>query len=133
MIDKKLLMNSIKAETEELANQRVKIHKDCMNNLRDMNYSRVIMDSINLHVIEEGIRIFNDLSERMKAGRLIELLEGVSPDAEVMCCISTDDLEEVTNMTLADFNALKKYEIFVVLNSDEDEEFCRLLIKKGGY
>ena len=62
MIDKKLLMNSIK-ETEELANQRVKIHKDCMNNLRDMNYSRVIMDSINLHVIEEGIRIFNDLSE----------------------------------------------------------------------
>lgn len=28
----------------------------------------------------------------MKAGRLIELLEGVSPDAEVMCCISTDDL-----------------------------------------
>lgn len=66
----------------------------------------------------------------MKAGRLIELLEGVSPDAEVMCCISTDDLEEVTNMTLADFNALKKYEIFVVLNSDEDEEFCRLLLKK---
>lgn len=30
MIDKKLLMNSIKAETEELADQRVKIHKDCM-------------------------------------------------------------------------------------------------------
>lgn len=54
MIDKKLLMNSIKAEKEELANQRVKIHKDCMNNLRDMNYSRVIIDSINLHVIEGG-------------------------------------------------------------------------------
>lgn len=68
----------------------------------------------------------------MKAGRLIELLEGVSHDAEVMCCISTDGLEEVTNMTLADFNALKKYEIFAVLNSDEDEEFCRLLLKKGG-
>ena len=63
MIDKKLLMNSIKAEKEELADQRVKIHKDCMNNLRDMNYSRVIMDSINLHVIEGGIRIFNDLSD----------------------------------------------------------------------
>lgn len=54
MIDKKLLMNSIKAEKEELADQRVKIHKDCMNNLRDMNYSRVIIDSINLHVIEGG-------------------------------------------------------------------------------
>lgn len=69
----------------------------------------------------------------MKAKRLIELLEGVSPNAEVMCCISTDGLEEVTNMTLAEFNALKKYEIFVVLHSDEDEEFCRLLIKKGRY
>lgn len=69
----------------------------------------------------------------MKAGRLIELLEGVSPDAEVMCCISTDDLEEVTNMTLADFNALKKYEIFVVLIMEDDEDYCRLLIKNGGY
>lgn len=68
MIDKKLLMNSIKAETEELADQKVKIHKDCMNNLRDMNYSRVIMDSINLHVIEGGIRIFNDLSEMIEEG-----------------------------------------------------------------
>lgn len=26
----------------------------------------------------------------MKAERLIELLQKVSPDAEVMCCISTD-------------------------------------------
>lgn len=39
-----------------------------MNNLRDMNYSRVIMDSINLHVIEGGIRIFNDLSEMIEEG-----------------------------------------------------------------
>lgn len=69
----------------------------------------------------------------MKAKRLIEILRSVGPNAEIMCCISTDDLEEVTNMTLADFNTLKKYEIFVVLNSDEDEEFCRLLIKKGRY
>lgn len=69
----------------------------------------------------------------MKAERLIELLQKVSPDAEVMCCISTDDPARLSNMTLADFNALKKYEIFVVLNSDEDEEFCRLLLKKGGY
>lgn len=69
----------------------------------------------------------------MKAERLIELLQKVSPDAEVMCCISTDDPARLSNITLAEFNALKKYEIFVVLNSDEDEEFCRLLLKKGGY
>lgn len=50
----------------------------------------------------------------MKAGRLIEALKQVSPDTEVMCCISTDDLEEVTNMTLADFNVSKntKYLLF---------------------
>lgn len=56
-------MNSIKAKKEELADQGVKIHKDCMNNLRDMNYSSVIINSINLHVIEDGIRILNELSD----------------------------------------------------------------------
>lgn len=83
MIDKKLLMNSIKAETDELANQRVKIHKDCMNNLRDMNYSRVIMDSINLHVIEEGIRIFNDLSEMIEEGNFeLKIQKGGNHESE---------------------------------------------------
>lgn len=67
----------------------------------------------------------------MKAGRLIKLLKNVSPNAEVMCCISTDDLAQLTKMTLADFNTTKKYEIFAILNSDEDEEFCRLLIKNN--
>ena len=114
MIDKKLLMNSIKAETEELANQRVKIHKDCMNNLRDMNYSRVIMDSINLHVIEGGIRIFNELSEMIEEGILIELLKKVSPDTEVMCRITTDDFAQLTNMTVVDIEALEKYGAFVL-------------------
>lgn len=46
-----------------------------------------------------------------------------------MCCISTDDLEEVTNMTLADFNALKNYKIFCVLRMEDDADYCRLLIK----
>lgn len=83
MIDKKLLMNSIKAEKEELANQRVKIHKDCMNNLRDMNYSRVIMDSINLHVIEGGIRIFNDLSEMIEEGNFeLKIQKGGNHESE---------------------------------------------------
>lgn len=80
MIDKKLLMNSIKAETDELADQRVKIHKDCMNNLRDMNYSRVIMDSINLHVIEGGIRIFNELIEMIEEGKFN------TSENSVSCC-----------------------------------------------
>lgn len=66
----------------------------------------------------------------MKAERLIEVLQKVSPDTEVMYCISIDDLTQLINMTPADFNAIKKYEIFAILNSDEDGEFCILLIKK---
>lgn len=68
MIDKKLLMNSIKAKKEELADQGVKIHKDCMNNLRDMDYSMVIIGSVNLHVIEGGIRMLDELSEMIEEG-----------------------------------------------------------------
>lgn len=67
----------------------------------------------------------------MKAGRLIKLLKNVSPDAEVMC-ISTDGLEEETTITLAEFNALKNYEIFCVLRMEDDVEYCKLLIKNGG-
>lgn len=67
----------------------------------------------------------------MKAKRLIEILRSVSPNADVMCCISTDDLEEVTNMTLAPFKH-KNYEIFCVLIADGDDS-CRLLLKKNSY
>ena len=81
----------------------------------------------------------------MKAGRLIELLQKVSHDAEVMCYISTDDLTQltnmplvdivalVTNMPLVDIVALEKYRIFAVLGADDNDEYCRLLIKKTSY
>lgn len=67
----------------------------------------------------------------MKAKRLIKILRSVSPNAEIMCCISTDDLEEVTNMTFAPFKH-KNYEIFCVLIADGDDS-CRLLLKKNPY
>lgn len=67
----------------------------------------------------------------MKAKRLIEILRSVSPNTEIMCCISTDDLEEVTNMALAPFKH-KNYEIFCVLIADGDDS-CRLLLKKNSY
>ena len=66
----------------------------------------------------------------MKAGRLIELLQNVSPDAEVMYCISTDDPSQPSNITLAEFNAHRNYEIFCVLRMKDDVDYCRLLIKK---
>lgn len=55
----------------------------------------------------------------------------MSPNTEIMCCISTDDLEEVTNMTLAPLKH-KNYEIFCVLIADGDDS-CRLLLKKNPY
>lgn len=67
----------------------------------------------------------------MKAKRLIKILRSVSPNAEIMCCISTDDLKEVTNMTLAPLKH-KNYEIFCVLIADGDDS-CRLLLKKNPY
>lgn len=67
----------------------------------------------------------------MKAKRLIEILRAVSPNTEIMCCISTDGLEEVTNMTLALLKH-KNYEIFCVLIVDGDDS-CRLLLKKNSY
>lgn len=69
----------------------------------------------------------------MKAKRLIGILQEVSPDAEVMCRISTDDLEELTNMAPAPFKTHENYEIFCVLIGKEDEDYCRVLPKKNPY
>lgn len=65
----------------------------------------------------------------MKVRRLIELLQKVSPDAEVMGCILTGDLAQLTNMPL--LKTHKNYEIFLLTNNDD--YICRLLLKKGGY
>lgn len=43
----------------------------------------------------------------MKEGILIELLKKVSPDTEVMCRITTDDLAQLTNMTVVDIEVSK--------------------------
>lgn len=50
----------------------------------------------------------------MKAKRLIGILQEVSPDAEVMCRITTDDPAQLTNMTVVDIYALEKYNAFVL-------------------
>jgi hypothetical protein len=69
----------------------------------------------------------------MKAKRLIKILRSVSPNADVMCCISTDDLEELTNMAPAPFKTHENYEIFGVLIGKEDKDYCKVLLKKNPY
>lgn len=81
----------------------------------------------------------------MKTKRLIQILQKMNPDTEIMCRVSTDDLAQltnmplvdivalVTNMTLVDIEALEKYEISAVLGADDNDKYCRLLIKKTSY
>ena len=69
-------------------------------------------------------------SERMKAGRLIEVLQKVSPDTEVMCCITTEELPTGIIVTLSDLIGIQKYELKSVLTKPNDNEYCTLLIKE---
>ena len=55
-------------------------------------------------------------------------LKSIYPDI----CGGTDPAR-LSNITLAEFNALKNYEIFCVLRMEDDVDYCRLLLKKGGY
>lgn len=66
----------------------------------------------------------------MKAGRLIELLQEISPDAEVMCCVITEELPTGIIVTLSDLEGIQKYEVNSVLTKPNNDKYCTLLIKK---
>ena len=51
----------------------------------------------------------------MKAGRLIELLEEVSPDAEVTCGVTIEDTPTLFTINLFDLEKTQKYEVKSVL------------------
>lgn len=66
-------------------------------------------------------------SERMKAGRLIEVLKKVSPDAEVRCGIGNVSTLMVTNL----FNLNRyPYEVKSVLRIPDDDKYCTLILKE---
>ncbi len=69
----------------------------------------------------------------MKVGRLIELLQKVSPDAEVMYKFTTDDYTYQSNISILELEGLETYNIHDVLKKRGDEEYCTLLIKKNPY
>lgn len=69
----------------------------------------------------------------MKVKELRKLLEGVSPDAEITCNMTTDDPTQLLGMTCAEFEALKNYEIFCVLaieDREKHEESCKFLMRR---
>ena len=66
----------------------------------------------------------------MKAGRLIEVLKKVSPDAEVRCGIGNVPTLMITN--LLNLKRIPKYEVKSVLTKPDDDKYCTLLIKRNG-
>ena len=66
----------------------------------------------------------------MKAGRLIEALKLVSPDAEVRCGIGNVPTLMITN--LLNLKRIPKYEVKSVLTKPDDDKYCTLLIKRNG-
>lgn len=69
----------------------------------------------------------------MKAGRLIEVLQKVSPDTSVRCCIVTEELPIGIIVTSSNLEGIQKYEVKSVLTKPNDNEYCTLLIKKNPY
>ena len=66
----------------------------------------------------------------MKAGRLIEALQQVSPDTEVMCRVTTMDSPTLLLIDLFDLEIARKYEVKSVLTKPNDNKYCTLLIKE---
>ena len=58
----------IKTKKEEFEEQSFTIHKECTGSLRDLNYTNVISDSVNLHTLRNITRILNELIEMIEDG-----------------------------------------------------------------
>lgn len=66
----------------------------------------------------------------MKAGRLIEILKKVSPDTEVMCGVTVEDIPTLLTVNLFDLERVQKYEVKSVVTKPNDDRYCTLLKKR---
>ena len=64
----------------------------------------------------------------MKAERLIEILQEVSPNAEVGCEIGDSPTLLISNLFLMGENT--KYEVESVLVTPNDDKYCVLMLKE---
>ena len=69
MIDEKLLLYFIKTRSREFEEQSFTIHKECTGSLRDMEYTDVIIHSVNLNTLTNVTRILNELIEMIEEGK----------------------------------------------------------------
>lgn len=68
----------------------------------------------------------------MKAGRLIEILQEVSPNTEVRCGVTVKDTPTLFTINLFDLEGIPEYEVKSVLTKPNDDKYCTLLIKREG-
>lgn len=69
MIDEKLLLYFIKTRSREFEEQSFTIHKECTGSLRDMEYTDVIIHSVNLNTLMNLTRVLNELIEIIESGK----------------------------------------------------------------
>lgn len=69
MIDETLLLYVIGESEKEFRKKLLSIQKECNNSLRDMEYTDVIINSVNIHTLMNVIRILNQLMEDISSGK----------------------------------------------------------------
>ena len=69
MIDETLLLYVIGESEKEFRKKLLSIQKECNNSLRDMEYTDVIIHSVNLNTLMNVIRILNELIEMIEEGK----------------------------------------------------------------
>lgn len=69
MIDETLLLYVIGESEKEFRKKLLSIQKECNNSLRDMEYTDVIINSVNIHTLMNLIRILNQLMEDISSGK----------------------------------------------------------------
>lgn len=80
MIDETLLLYVIGESEKEFRKKLLSIQKECNNSLRDMEYTDVIIHSVNLHTLMNVIRILNQLMEDINSGKFN------TSENSVSCC-----------------------------------------------
>lgn len=80
MIDETLLLYVIGESEKEFRKKLLNIQKECNNSLRDMEYTDVIINSVNIHTLMNVIRILNQLMEDISSGKFN------TSENSVSCC-----------------------------------------------
>lgn len=80
MIDETLLLYVIGESEKEFRKKLLSIQKECNNSLRDMEYTDVIIHSVNLHTLMNVTRILNELIEMIEDGKFN------TSENSVSCC-----------------------------------------------